>query len=427
MFLVKHEEYGRMTLRIGISAATAATCCFYATLMLGLNSMSVADHGPANEPPASDRNGFLAKARLSAELQTYVDALSERLDWVGIKVALVVGDEGVIQLHAGLADRESGIAMADRHLLHAGSIGKTFAAVVALQLVEEGLLDLDSKLSVWFGGKPWFDRLPNSRDITIRMLMNHSTGIPQHYHQNNYNWNMIWQRWRNGVQTLSYEESIALVLDREPLGEPGAEWHYSDDNYILLGMVVEQVTGEIYYDELWRRVIQPLELKQTLPATSRRIPDLAPGYVLSTWFYRLAGLVGKNMEDGLLHFQPANEFTGGGLVSVPYDIARFYRCIFKCNLLRAETLALIEHPDSMVKVNDNTGYGLGMFVSKIERHGSLYSHSGHWPGYVANVYYYADYDFSIAIQFNSDDNIEVHRPIFDMVEIVVASLQDNDP
>lgn len=368
-----------------------------------------------------------ARTELSGKVQEYVDELSASLEQVGIKAAVVFAAGEDIQARAGMADREAGIPMAEQHLLHGGSIGKTFAAVVALQLIEEGLLGLDTKISTWFGNKPWFDRLPNAHEITVRMLMNHSTGIPHHYHQNNYNWNMVFQRWTKGIQTMSYEESIALVLDREPLNKPGKEWHYSDDNYILLGMIIEQITGEIYYDELSRRIIEPLNLSQTHPAIDRNIPNLAPGYVLSTWFYRLSGLVGKNMEDGILRFEPANEFTGGGLVSTPTDIAHFYRCIFKCEMLHPASLALIEDPASVMKVTENTGYGLGMFVSKGTKHGDLYSHSGHWPGYVANVYYYADYDFSISIQFNSDDGIEVHGPVFDLADLIVASLQSEAP
>ena len=79
---------------------------------------------------------------------------------------------------AGRPGKENSDEARDRML--AGSIGKTYFSAVALQLVAEGKLELDSQIKKWLGSEPWFDRLPNDDEITLRMLMNHTSGVPEH-------------------------------------------------------------------------------------------------------------------------------------------------------------------------------------------------------------------------------------------------------
>src|ERR1041384_1718585 len=81
---------------------------------------------------------------------------------------------------SGLSDVEHRTQLKNSDRLLAGSVGKTFVAVAALMLVEQGKLNLDEKISKWLGNETWFSRLPNSKDITVRMLLNHSSGIPNH-------------------------------------------------------------------------------------------------------------------------------------------------------------------------------------------------------------------------------------------------------
>ena len=121
----------------------------------------------------------------------------------------------------------------------AGSVGKTYAAAVALQLCEAGRLDLDAKTARWLSDEPWFPRLPNAEQLTLRQLMNHTSGLRDHVWMPDFHAALAadMQRvWRP-------EELVAYVLDTEPLFPAGAGWSYADTNYILVGMIIERVTG----------------------------------------------------------------------------------------------------------------------------------------------------------------------------------------
>src|ERR1700754_1771684 len=114
---------------------------------------------------------------LKAALQLKLDEWHKAGSFPGATLGVVLANGESFSLAVGFSDRETKTAMKPTDRMLAGSVGKTFAAATALRLVKEGKIGLDDKIEKYLGKEPWFDRLPNSRDITVRQLMNHTSGL----------------------------------------------------------------------------------------------------------------------------------------------------------------------------------------------------------------------------------------------------------
>jgi len=132
----------------------------------------------------------------------------------------------------------------------AGSIGKTFVAAAILQAVDDGVLDLDTKIERWLGVETWFGRPPNARTLTLRLLLSHRSGLPDHTDEEQFRKAIISQltkRW-------TPQELIQWVLDKKPAFAAGTKYSYSQMNYIVYGLGVEVApseAGPVYMHDGW--------------------------------------------------------------------------------------------------------------------------------------------------------------------------------
>ncbi|MCP5106408.1 MAG: beta-lactamase family protein [bacterium] len=330
------------------------------------------------------------------ELQTKLNKLAQAEGFPGVTLGIVLPGGKEVSLASGLADIELKKKMKPTDRILMGSIGKTYAASVALQLLAEKKFSLDDRIKKYLGGEKWFKRLPNAEDITIRMLMNHSAGLPRYAYKPE-----LWRALLEAPEKVwKPEELVAFILDEKPLYPAGKGWSYTDQDYIVLGMIIEKVTGKTYYDELKRRVLEPHGLKDTSPAVSRRLRGLVPGYTADR--KPPFGLPAKMMADGVYVLNPQFEWTGGGLVTTSLDLARFIKLLLEGKIVSKEYLEQMKQPVSEESgKRDSVGYGLGLEVWKTA-HGIAYGHRGTMPGYGSITEYIPAYGFSIAIQINTD-------------------------
>jgi D-alanyl-D-alanine carboxypeptidase len=198
------------------------------------------------------------------ELQRLLD----RLVAAGVPGAAgwVQDDSGARQAASGVADLRTGRPMRPELHFRAGSLTKSLVATVVLQLVAEGRLSLQDSLQRWLPGI-----LPYGEQVTIRQLLNHTSGVPQ-------NWATIEQtlyRSSGGrFRVWTPRELVALVADQPPGFPPGTAWSYPNTGYLLLGLVVEAASGSTLGQELHRRIFGPLGLHGTsFPETSSGIPS----------------------------------------------------------------------------------------------------------------------------------------------------------
>src|SRR5215813_2606063 len=211
--------------------------------------LTVAVHAQTNE------------TALRTALQLKLDEWHKAGSFPGATLGVVLSNGESFGLAVGFSNRETKTAMTPDDRMLAGSVGKTFAAATALQLIKAGKIGLDDKIEKYLGGEKWFSRLPNAKDITVRQLMNHTSGLVRYEFKEQFTKDLT----ANPKKVWKPAELIAYLLDEKPPFEAGKGWDYSDTNYIVLGMIIEKVTGRKFYDEAYRRLLGPLKLNHTIP------------------------------------------------------------------------------------------------------------------------------------------------------------------
>ena len=305
--------------------------------------------------------------------------------------------------------------------MFSGSIGKTYVSTVLLQLAEEKKLSILDPVKKYLGEETWFSRLPNADALTIYMLLTHTGGLPEYVAKPG-----VWETVRKFPdKTWTPADRLEFIFDDAPVHPPGNGWSYSDSDYIILGYIIEKVTGNTYYSELEKRVLKPLKLTETTPANKRELKGLVPGYSdLDAPF----NIYGKVVANGKYFFNPQMEWTGGGLISTSADLAVWAKRLYEGKFLSKTSLKKMLTPVSMKTGKpDKEGYGLGVFVWSSD-FGAVYGHSGFVPGYNSVMAYVPKYGFSVGLQINSDTakktlKKSVFQMILEFINIVAKAVE----
>jgi len=292
---------------------------------------------------------------------------------------------GVWSGAAGMANVETGEAMRPDSKFGIGSITKTFVSVVVLQLVEEGILSLDDTLSkvlpVQTAGK-----FAGSDRITVRMLLNHTSGIPEWVNQTTHEAvaadpSTVWD-----VETV-----LDLAATQAPYFPPGEGYMYSNTDYTLLGMIIEQVTGRSWREEVRSRILDPLGMDDTAVRDPGDIsmPDgHAHGYAD----------IGSGVVD-VTYADPSMAGAAGGnaIISTAADLARFIDALLAGVLLQnpvtlAEMMTFVDAPDEHGMIY---WYGLGLEKYIFPGGITAIGHAGGAVGYGSVMYRAPDHDITI--------------------------------
>ena len=257
---------------------------------------------------------------------------------------------------------------------------KSFVATVVLQLAGEGRLGLDDSLQRWLPGA-----VPGGEHITIRQLLNHTSGL--------YNYTdellprLTAKPARQALRQMAARnfqprQLVAIAADHPPLFPPGERFAYSNTNYILLGLVVERVTGDRLAAQLHQRILAPLKLADTeLPGTQRRVRGRhVHGYAPpdQSWLPSdgPASLVDVTQTN------PSWSWAAGAMVSSATDLARFYQALRSGRLLGPGLLeAMRTTVDASEQFGAGAGYGLGLLRLPLGCAGQVWGHGGEIPGY----------------------------------------------
>lgn len=352
-------------------------------------------------------------ARLEAELQAYLDSLHASGSFPGAVLGLAFEDGWNLAVAIGQADTATDQPMRAGAQMLAGSVGKTFFAALALDLAAEGLLSLDARISTWFADEPWFDRLPNARDITVRQLMNHTSGLVRYEFAPEFQAALTAEPYR----VWRPEEQLAFILDREPPFAAGAGWTYSDTNYIMLAMILERITGRSPYDEIRLRFLEPLELTHTFPSEGPRLPGLVQGYAGPDNPYGGADAV---LTGDSLAFNPAFEWGGGGYVSNARDLARWAMELWGGPVIAEDLRDDVFDGVAARGLGQGVRYGLGVIIRDGPL-GTSYGHSGFFPGYLTEMRYWPEAGVAVALQVNTSAG----RPLGDTsAAAILANVAD---
>ncbi len=364
---------------------------------------------PAGEPESAD---------LPMRLEATLEAFRARYGFPGATAAIALPDGTVATAATGLADVETRRAMTPDSTMLAASIGKTFVAATVLALENEGRLSRADLLADHLGDRPWFSTLPNAGTMTIGQLLHHSAGLPDHVHLPAFQ--TAWAKMATGEGAISPEDLVRFVTGLEPLFEAGTAWAYSDTGYILLGLVIEAVTGQPYNEVVHARFLAPLALVGTFPSDRRALPGLAVGYVAPDNPF---GLPERTADaDGRLLWNPVVEWTGGGLASTSRDLARWGHLLFGGTAMAAPYLDRLL--DGVPIAPDAQGilYGAGVAIYAKTPRGPVHGHGGWIPGYVSSLRHYADHGVTVAFQINTD--VGIMDDTSDLVPALEAALAD---
>jgi len=269
-----------------------------------------------------------------------------------------------------------------------------FFAVLALQLVDEGRLALDAPIARWLGDEPWFDSLPNARAVTIRNLMQHTSGLVRY----EFNPRFIADLQADPYRVYTPVEELRYLFGMDPPFAAGEGWDYSDTNYIVLAMILERILGTTAYNAIQERVIAPLDLDGTLPSSSPDLPGLAQGYAGPQNPF---GGFDAVLVDGRFVLNPQFEWAGGGYASTAADLARLAAAWYEGRLFDSTLVRQAVDGVAAPMLGPGARYGLGVIVRETSL-GLTWGHSGYFPGYLTEVRYYPRRRVAIAVQMNQN-------------------------
>ncbi|GAA2120477.1 serine hydrolase domain-containing protein [Actinomadura napierensis] len=278
-----------------------------------------------------------------------------------------------------------------------GSNTKTFTAVLVLQLVADGTIGLDD---------PAADHLPEfelDRRITVRMLLQHTSGIfnftGEYFDDGTVAPGIAWQgrEWvENRFTTYRPQELVRLALSKPARFEPGTDWSYSNTNYVLARLLIEQVTGRPLAEEMRRRILEPLGLAGTVLPETR--PDIPEPHAHAYYRYQDAG---QDKTVDITRQNPSWISSGGDMISTTRDLHTFLSALLGGRLLPAPLLAEMCTPEP------KAGYGLGVFVQKTDGGVTVITHNGGIAGHAALMYSTPDGSTTLTAALNYVDDADL--------------------
>jgi D-alanyl-D-alanine carboxypeptidase len=285
-------------------------------------------------------------------------------------VAVVAGDGEVV--YAAKGTDPDGNAPTPGSPFRVASITKLFTALVTLSLVDGGLVDLDAP------AVDYVTRVPVPETVTVRDLLQHTSGIPEFFDDPSYE---TWLADPGRVWTP--EESVELIAGMEPVLPPGSEFHwgYSNTNYIVLGVLIEEVTDRSFAEVVRARIIEPLGMDGTYLAGFEDGPAVFGAYVSLS--------PGEPAEPVDFDYTSIATSTSaaGGIVSTALDLHTLFTALFEGQIVSAGSLAeMIGNPrdSALSEMGNESNYGLGIQIwSRFggRRVEGLVGHGGDIVGY----------------------------------------------
>lgn len=322
-------------------------------------------------------------------LQAQTDDLSIRIDSIaqaalndgpiaGLSIAVAKQSEIIHARNYGVTDVEAHTLATDETVYNIASVAKIIAAVAVLKLVDEGKLSLDKDLTTLL---PAFPNPEQGRKITLRQLLNHTSGLHDYVAAD-------YERWKQTGEPLDPSFVLDYVQDRPLDFEPGTNWIYSNTGFYLAGLIVERVTGQPWDDYMLEAVARPLGL-HSVALCDEMGAIRTTGYDIT--------------EDGFVPSQEdAEEGVRGdaGLCATALDLARLPGALMTSGLLSEESLSALLGPTVLAN-GVMADYGLGVARGSLKGH-PLWGHLGGNPSsYVATLAHYPDEGVTVAVLVNT--------------------------
>jgi CubicO group peptidase (beta-lactamase class C family) len=299
----------------------------------------------------------------------------------------------------GLADISNSISLTDDTTYNAFSVTKTFTAIAILQLQEKGIIDIDDEV------KKYFPQLPYRSKITIKQILNHSSGIPNPIP---LSWIHLAQEHANFNSRIFFNNVFAK--NKTVKFQPNEKFYYSNLGFVILGQLIEEVSGQSYEGYTEKNFFKPLQLADddlgfVIANASKHAKGYHKKYSLSNLVLSL--LIDKNKffdknESGWNSFKPlyVNGASYGGLIGKPKAFVRYLQDLLRDNSLllndASRQLLLTENDTSSGK---KTGMSLSWFKGKLGNQ-EYFAHAGGGGGYYSEIRFYPQIKKGSVIFFN---------------------------
>ena len=306
-----------------------------------------------------------------AKLDQFFDRLAEKNKAMG---SLTIAKDGAVLYTRSIGysqineSEKKPLTAANRYRI--GSITKMFTSAMILQLVEEGKLKLADTLD------KFFRQVPNAQKITIAQILAHRSGI----HDSIIDRNL---RSASRTNAITKDEMLALIVKGAPDFEPGTKQSYSNSGYLLLGLILEKLTGKPYGEALKERINSKIGLKDTYTATGNI--DVSNNEALT---YMNLGGGWKQVSET----HPSNLFSAGAIVSTPNDLTKFIQSLFDLKLISQESF------NQMKTIRDGDGLGMEPFAFAGK---TFYGHTGGADNYGAWLAYLPEEKLAVAYTTNA--------------------------
>lgn len=327
------------------------------------------------------------------EVDNYLNNLSENLQFSGSVLISIKGDL-IINKGYGMANFELDVPNTAETKLRLASLTKQFTAAAILQLVERNLLSLEDTLDKFISDYPDGDK------VTIHHLLNHSSGIFNHTNDENFHKFM-----RNRA---TIEELIDTFKNKPFDFNPGEKYSYSNSGYILLGYIIEKISGKTYEEFIQENIFDKIPMNNSgYDNHEKIIKNRAHGYVSVNGSFRNGDFIDMSIP-----------YAAGALYSTVEDMHKWNNALFDEKVINRSSLDLMlkEH----IKVEDNKYYGYGIGVSYIDHENNSIKqirHLGGIPGFCTMNSFYPEYDIQIIILCNLIT--EKFQEIIDKVSSIV--------
>lgn len=347
-------------------------------LML-LVAVTSAGAAPSDEQVARDASATLARI--------------VRPDGPGAVVLIARGEQIVYRGARGMASIELGVAVAPDQAFAIASVTKMFTAALVLKLAEQGRLSLDDPLARFL---PDF---PGAGEVSLRQLLNHTAGISDR--------RIAPGPWPRDLTTAMLVADIA----RRPRDfAPGAEQRYSNAGFILLGAVIEQVTGKPWHVAITEQLLEPLGLARTHYAGSRLpVRGRVAGYSTGS----------PGSEVATASVNPGVSGAAGGLLSTADDLMRWLRLLARGRILGAGGFAPMARPAALAAGASSDPYGFGIYIWQV-RGETMIGHTGQIDGFASALVYLPAQDVTIVVLAN-DDNLDARGFVRRLAAIALGS------
>jgi D-alanyl-D-alanine carboxypeptidase len=325
-------------------------------------------------------SAFANASQDTKNIKAYVDDLLAHVytnTKPGIVIAVSKGDKVLYSGAKGLANIEFNVPLEPSQILRIASVTKQIAAAAILKYVDDGKIHLEDPLS------KFLPDYPNGKNITVLQLLNHTSGIKSYTNVKG----MMSGPIRLDVTT---QELVDSFKDLPPVFEPGADWSYNNSGYVLLGAILESVSGKAWHQHLQDSIFEPFNMKSTqFGGDAQLISKKVSGY---------SNHHGKIIPATFLSMTQPH--AAGALVSNPLDLIAWNNALHSGKVLKPATYQLMITPQGEAK---KARYGFGISKGQL-REETILEHGGGIPGFSSYLLYLPDSEISVAVIRNTDSS-----------------------